>query len=815
MLRELDMLDSLRYAARHLRQSPGYVATAVLTFAVAIGANSAIFSAVNAVLLRPLPLEAPHNLAVVWQTDEGGQAVVELTYRHLREWTGGESTFVRAAVMGSHNWSAVLQGRGEPSRIWFNGVSADFFDTLGVQPLLGRGLRPDDDVPNAPRVAVLNHGTWVRRFGASPDVVGTTMLLDGNAVEIVGVMPPGLDVPRGAEFWTPVVPFLVSGTPPDMSILDRVGVFYVLGRVREGVDAAALRHDVNALEARLDADDPGRLKWGATAVVTSFIDHVYGAVRPALRVLWAAVLVLLLVACANISGLLLTRISRRRHEDGIRLALGATPAVIARMWLVEVVLLATAGGLLGLAVARWITGAIVTLAPDDVPRVADIAIDTPVALFTFAVVLVVALVTAAIPLRYAGHASLSETGAPARSTAGRGPLRMQSTLLVIQIGMAVVLLVGAALVVRSFIALRQIDLGFAPEGVLSVTVQPGTTQRPPNIWLQEFLAQVRALPGVETAGAVYLRPLMLGPIGQAVPVLLEGQPLTGEVLDASPTLNYQVATPGYFEAMKIPLRAGRLFSNQDTGHVPRVAIVSESTARRLWPGQNPLGRRLLIPHFSRDRETGWRTVVGVVSDVRYRGIHEVQLDVYDPALQASLPADNIVIRASTDPLTLAAPVRALARQLDPTAIVDSVTTMEMVVARAEAPWRLTMWLFALFAALAFGLAALGLFSVVALDVAHRGREFAIRMALGESRDSILRGVLLRAGWRVLAGVTLGFGTAFGASRGMRALLFGVAPEDGLTYAMVLVLVVIAVAAAAYVPARRAAAADPQTLLRQG
>ena len=809
------MLHSLRYAARHLRQSPGYVATAVLTFAVAIGANSAIFSAVNAVLLRPLPVEAPDNLAVVWQTDEGGQAVVELTYRHLREWTGSGRTFVRAAVMGSHNWSAILQGRGELSRIWFNGVSADFFETLGVQPLLGRGLRPGDDVPNAPRVAVLNHASWVRRFGASPDVVGTTMLLDGSSVEIVGVMPAGLDVPRGAEFWTPVVPFLVSGTPPDVSILDNVGVFYVLGRVRDGVDVAALRSDLNALEARLDAGDPVRPKWGATAVVTSFVDHVYGTVRPALRILWAAVFVLLLVACANVSGLLLTRISRRRREDGIRLALGATPAVLARMWLTEVVLLAVAGGLLGLVVARWITRTIVALAPDDVPRVTDIAIDMPVALFTFAVVPVAALVTASIPLRYAGRGSLSEAVAGARSTAGRGPLRMQSALLVIQIGMAVVLLVGAALVVRSFIALRQVDLGFAPEGVLSVTVQPGPAIRQPNIWLQEFLEHVRALPGVETAGAVYLRPLMLGPIGQAVPVFLEGQPLTDAVLDASPSLNYQVATPGYFEAMKIPLRAGRLFTDHDSGDVPRVAVVSESTARRLWPGQNPLGRRLLIPHFSRDPETGWRTVIGVVSDVRYRGIHEVQLDVYDPALQASLPADNIVIRASTDPLAQAAPVRALARQMDPTAIVDSVTTMELVVVRAEAPWRLTMWLFVLFAALAFGLAALGLFSVVALDVAHRGREFAIRMALGESREGILRAVLLRAGWRGLAGVTLGFGTAFGASRGIQALLFGVAPADGLTFAIVLVLVVIAIAAAAYVPARRAAAADPQTLLRQG
>ena len=808
------MRDALRHAARRLRQSPGYVATAVLTFSVAIGANSAVFSAVNAVLLRPLPVEAPENLAVVWQTDAGGQAVVELTYRHLREWTASGSTFVRAAVMGSHNWSAVLHERGEPSRIWFNGVSAEFFNTLGVRPLLGRGLRPEDDVPNASRVAVLNHDAWVRRFGARPDVVGTTILLDGKAVEVVGVMPPGLDIPRGAEFWTPVVPLLVSGTPADRSSLDTVGVFYVLGRLRDRVEPASLRSDVNALEARLDAADPGRPTWGAAAVVVSFHDHVYGTVRPALRVLWAAVLVLLLVACANISALMLTRISRRRHEDGIRLTLGATPGIIARMWLIEVVVLAAAGGILGLAVARWITRAIVTLAPDDLPRVAEITIDRPVALFTFVVVLLVALVTAAIPMRYAGCATLAEVVGRARSTDGRGPRRMQSTLLVVQIAMAVVLLVGAALVLRSFIALRHVDLGFGPEGVLSVTVQPGTAQRPPNIWLQEFLAQVRALPGVESAGAVYLRPLKLGPIGQAVPILLEGQPPTDDVLDANPTLNYQVATPGYFEAMKIPLRAGRFFTDRDTSDVPRVAVVSESTARRLWPGRNPLGRRVLIPHFSRDPESGWRTVVGVVSDVRYRGIDEVQLDVYDPALQASVPADNVVIRAAADPLALAAPVRALARQLDPGAIVDDVTTMEAVVARAEAPWRLTTWLFVLFATLAFGLAALGLFTVVALDVAHRGREFAIRMALGESRGGILRGVLMRAGWRVLAGVTLGFGAAFGASRGLRALLFGVAPADGATYAMVLGLVVIAVAAAAYVPARRAAAADPQILLRQ-
>jgi len=807
--------SNLRHAFRHLRQSPGYTATAIVTFALAIGANSAIFSAVNTVLLRPLPVESPENLVVVWQTDEGGQAVVELTYRHLREWTQAGSIFTDAAVMGSHNWSAVLLGRGEPSRIWFNGVSAGFFDTLGVRPLLGRTFRAEDDLPNARAVAILNHATWVRRFASDPAVIGTTMTLDGHGVEIVGVMPPGLDFPHGAELWRPVVPFLASGTPPDTTILERVGVFYVVGRVRTGVDGTAVRGDLNALEARLDAADAGRLKWGATAVVTPFVDHVFGPTRPALRVLWAAGAVLLLIACANISALMLTRISRRHQDNGIRLALGATPGAIGALWLVEVVVIASAGGALGLGVARWLTHAIVALAPDDLPRVGDIAIDATVALFTFGAVLLVALVTAAIPLRHAGRTSLLSVFGGDRSTAGRSALQVQSTLLVIQIGLAFVLLVTAGLVLRSFIALRQIDLGFTPERVLSLTVQPGHTGRPPNLWLHEFLTRVRELPGVEAAGAVYLRPLMLGPIGDSVRVLLEGQPATREASAANPTLNYQVATPGYFETMKIPLRAGRLFTDRDTTGMPRVAIVGESTAGRLWPGMDPLGRRLVIPTYSADRESGWRTVVGVVSDVRYRGIHEVQLDVYDPAFQATQTASSIVVRGSHDPLALAAPVRALARDLDPSVLVDSLTTLEAVVARAEAPWRLAMWMFVLFGALAFGLAALGLFSLVALDVAHRRREFAIRLALGESRAGILRGVLLRAGRRVLAGLALGVGTAIVSGRAVRGLLFGVAPDDRLTYALVIGLVLLAVAAAAYLPARRAVSADPQSLLRSG
>jgi putative ABC transport system permease protein len=810
----MGLFSDFRHAARHLRQSPGYALAAALTLAVAIGANGAIFSAVNAVLLRPLPVDAPDRLAVVWQTDKAGQAVIELTYRHLREWTEAGSTFTKAAVMGSHNWSAVLQGRGEPSRIWFAGVSAGFFDTLGVRPLLGRGFRAEDDVPNGPAIAVLNHAAWVRRFGADPGIVGTRMILDGGPVEIVGVMPSGVDFPRGAEFWAPIVPALATGTPPNAALLDTLGVFYVVGRLHPSLAMTGVRAGVDATEARLDLAKPGRLKWGTTAVVTPFVDYVFGPVRPALRVLWSAVMVLLLIACANVSGLMLTRVATRRQEHSIRLALGATRLAVARAWIAEVLLVALAGGALGLTMAHWMAKAIVALAPDDLPRVADIAVDTPVALFTFGIVICAAVITVAVPLKQAGRASLLDLVEGERTTSGRAAMRTRSALLVAQIALSVVLLVAAGLVLRSFLALSRVDLGFSPDRVLSVTVRPQGTPLPPNVWLDGFLQRVRALPGVESAGAVYLRPLMLGPIGQGVAVRLEGQPEVPAGNNPNPVLNHQIATPGYFETLRIPLRAGRFFTDRDTRESPRVAIVGESTARRLWAGQDPIGKRLSMSSFTPGGpRTMWRTVVGVVSDVRYRGLEEAQLDIYDAALQTGRPADNVVVRTAGDPNLAAAAVRAAARQLDPASTVDTVTTLDAVVERAAAPRRLTMWLFVVFAGLAFGLAALGLFSVVALDVTHRAREFAIRMALGAPRRTILRDVLARAGARVGGGLALGLMAAGVASHSLRGLLFGIAPWDAATYAAVLVVVLVAVTIAAYLPARRAGRAEPQALLR--
>jgi predicted permease len=810
-------LADLRLGVRQLRRSPGYTAAAVLTLAAAIGANSAIFSVVRAVLLRPMPIAAPDNLVVCWQVESGaGQGVVELTYRHLREWTAAGAPFIQSSLVATHLWNAVLTHGGQRTRLEFAGVSAGFFDTLGVAPILGRALRADDDVPNGPAVAVISHAMWVRRFASDPDIVGKSINLSGQPTEILGVMPAGLDFPRGAEYWIPSVPVLASGAAENVRRLDNVGVFYVLGRVRAGMTADAVRGRLDQIEAQLDQSTPGRLEWGDHAVVASLAEHVFGPVRPALWLLWASVVVLLLIACANLSGLLLTRVARARREDGVRLALGASRATIARLWLTEILLVAVIGGTIGLALAQALLRAVVALAAADVPRLDSVSIDLVVALFSFGVVLTSALLAGLVPMRAAGRIGIAGAlGDSERTTAARGSLNARSVLLSVQIALAVVLLVAAGLIVRSFVNLQRTDLGFVPDRVLSLQVDTENTAEPQRAWMQRYLERARALPDVESAGAVFLRPLMLGPIGQGVRVLLEGQsPDDRRTIDANPTLNYQTATPGYFETMRIRLVRGRVFDERDTADGPRVAIVSESTARRLWPGQDAIGRRVRMSTFSAgEPRVAWREIVGVVGDVRYRGIDEAQLDIYDPAMQVGLDTDNVVVRTTGSPLAAAGALQALALELDADAIVDDITPMDAIVRRAQAPWRLSLWMFLLFAGLAFGLAAVGLFSLVALDVAHRRREFAVRLALGAKGGTIVGSVLRRAGVSVAVGIVTGLAAAWFGTRLMQSLLVGVRPNDRMTYVAVLAAVAVIVGISAYIPARRAALVEPQVLFR--
>jgi predicted permease len=805
----------MKLVLRHLIRSPAYALSVIVTLALAIGANSAIFSAVHAVLLRPLPLAEPTRTMIAWQTDHvTNKAVIEMTYRHLREWRTGQ-TFTHISLIGSHTWNAVLEGHGEPVRVNFAGAAAEFFDAMGVRPILGRGFTAADDTPHAPPVIVLSYGTWMRRFGGNPAIVGQTLRLDGQSVQVVGVAPRGFDYPHGAEYWQPAMRFLTgSGPAPNLTNLDTVGVFYIAGRVRPGLDAAAAAREIDELEKRLDAAQPGRLKWGDRAVVESYREHTLGAVQPALWTLWAAVAVLLLIACANVSGLLLTRVSLRQREQSLRLALGASRGQLARLWFLEIGVLTVVGGLIGLGAGMGLASAISALAPDDVPRLGEIRLNPIVVMFTFGVVALTALLCGLMPMRHAGATRLSDALAEgARATTGRRSIRMRSGLLVAQMALAVMMLVAAGLVVRSFTNLRTIDLGFSPANVLSLRIEPQVAAPPPNQFMQQALERVSGLAGVESVGAVFLRPLALGPIGLGVRVVLDGQPQTAEAASRNPTLNYQVASPGYFATMKLPLRRGRLFTPQDTADSPRVAIVGETTAQQIWPREDPINKRIFYSAFTPGQRSQWRTVVGVVSDVRYRGLDEVQLDIYDPMAQVGQPARWMMIRASGDPAALAGLVKSRVREMDPGATVDDITTMDAVVARASAPWRMSMWLFVLFAGVAFFLAAMGLFSLVSLDVAHRRRELAVRLALGASKPVVVRGVLASAAWKVGLGVVAGLAGAVAATRAMTALLYGVEPLDAATYAAVVGLVIVVVTLAAWAPARRAAGIDPMTLMR--
>ena len=809
----MDYFRDLRLTIRYLLKRPGYSAAVVAILALAIAATSSIFSAVHAVLLAPSPIAHPTRLVIAWLSDTArNYGVVELSYREFEEWRDRSRSFSDVAVMGSSNWTMVLDGRGDPVRLPMAGVSAGFFETLGARPLLGRTIQPPDDLPNAAGVIVLNHGAWVSRFGADPGVVGTTVTLDEKAYTIVGVMPAGFDVPRQAEFWTPVVPILAP--PGDADNALDVGVLFVVGRLREGVTPSAASQDLDRIvETR---QTTGAASVGSRVTITPFLDYLFGPVRAALWLLLAAVGVLMLIACANVSALMLARVSLRRREHSIRLAVGATRASLGRLWMFEILSLSIAGGALGVLVCGWMIAAIVALAPDDIPRLTDVAMNVPVALFAGAAVFLTALLCGIAPVRQASAANLVEgLNDAARSTPGRQTRRTRSLLLVFQMAFAVVLLIGAGLVVRSFDKLRTIDLGFSPSGVVSMQIDPRGAGTGRNAWFRELLTRVEALPGIETAGTVYLPPLALGPIGQGTWVLLEGQPDTPEVRRINPLLNYQIASPGYFRAMTIPLRRGRLFDARDDGRTARVAIVGENTAERLWPGENPIGKRIGLPTFvPGERRVVWRTVVGVVAAVRYKGLDDNSLDVYDPAEQAAQTADHLVLRTDRSAPAVAAAVQTVARDLDPRVVIDHVTTLEAVVSRVMAPWRLSAWMFTLFAIVAALLAAVGLFSLVNLDTAGRRQEFAVRIALGALRRDIVRLVLTSAGWQVVAGIGLGLLIALFSTRALQSLLFGVEPIDGITYSSVIALILGLVAIASYVPARRAAGLDPSTLLRR-
>jgi predicted permease len=815
----------LKFAARQLRLAPGYAAAAIVTLALAIGAATAIFSAVYSVLLKPMPIREPQQLVVGWGTsDRLNMKVIELSYLDIDDIGRAAPEVGPVASHGASPWTDVLDGDGggEPVKVASVGVSGTFFEVLGAAPTLGRVIVPDDDRTTSARVIVLSHGLWSTRFGADPGIIGSSIRFDDQPHEVIGVMPASFDYPRGTEAWKAVAPILgaVPARPGAVPPMRGIGVLVMIGRLNPGIAVDAAQDAWTRANARVQAAAPSSAPKYDIAV-TPFLDHHVGPARQAMWVLLGAVGVLLMIACANVSGLMLTRVSLRSRDDAVRVALGGTQSAIARVWLAETVWLTVIGGALGLLMCQWLIGSIIALAPEGIPRMDQVAIDWNVAGFSVLAMALVTLLCAAAPLRHAGVVNLAESLSDgSRTVAGGRSDRTRSSLLVVQIGLAVVLLIAAGLVVQSFSALRRLDFGFSREAVLRLKVEPRSTAVPASAWISDLLVQVRQLPDVATAGAVYLTPMELGSIGQGTWALAEGQPETPEQASRNPIVNYQSATPEYFTAMGIPLRRGRLFSDEDRATSPRVSLISESTAAAYFPGQDPIGKRIKAASFNGNPALGgeWRTIVGVVGNVRYKGLHEVQLDLYDPPAQNNLPVTSIVVRMKTgrerQALAVAAAIQTQARQLDPRVLVSGIQMIGDVVDKAIAPWRFSAWVFAVFAALAFMLAMLGLFSLVSLDVANRRREFAIRMAMGATGGDIVGGVFRSAGRRAGIGIAAGVIVAVMATRTLQSLLYGVTVIDVKTYAAVVAMVVAVVACASYIPARRAALANPLALLRR-
>jgi putative ABC transport system permease protein len=822
----MTFLRDLRFAARQLRFAPGYSLAAIATLALAIGASTAIFSAVYAVLLKPMPIRDPGSLVIGWGTSAAlNMRVIELSYLDIRDIGEATPAVGRVASVGSSSWTAVLDGEGEPVKLETTGVSGHFFELIGAVPRLGRLIRPDDDLTSSAPVAVISHGVWARQFGSDPSVIGRRVRLDDQLHEIVGVMPAAFNYPQGTDVWRAVAPILGDGVPGAgggrATPMRSVGVLFMVGRLKPGVTPAAARDAWARANAELQAKSIGP-KYDIR--VTPFLDHQIGPARQAMWALFGAVGVLLLIACANVSGLMLTRVSLRAHDDAIRVAVGGSGIAVGRLWAAESVWLTLISGALGLLACQWLIGLIIAFAPEGIPRLDEVTINLPVAIFSLTVMALTTLLCGVAPIRHASLINVIESlNDGSRTTAGGRSSRTRAALLVVQIGLAVVLLVAAGLVVRSFNALQTLDLGFDREAVLRIKVEPRDQSRPVNEWMADFLPQVAAMPQVASAGAVYLTPMELGAIGQGTWAIAEGQPDTSETASANPIVNYQSATAGYFTAMGIPLLRGRLFTEDDRSNGPRVAIISESAVDTFFPGQDPIGKRIKAAKFNADVTPGgdWRTIVGVVGSVRYKGLHEVPLDLYDPPSQTTVgTVTSVVVRLKPgderNALAVASAVQTQARQRDPNVLVSGIMMLDDVVNKEFAPWRFSAWVFAMFAALAFALSMLGLFSVVSLDVANRRREFAIRMALGATGRHIVGGVFRSAGWRAAIGVSGGLLAAMLAARSLEGLLFEVPVLDAITYGTVVILVALVVMLASYLPARRAAAAaeNPLALLRR-
>jgi putative ABC transport system permease protein len=802
-------MDSVRldlaYALRRLVQAPAFTAIATATLALGIGANTAIFSVVNAVLLKPLPFERPYELARVAQTWKGRPSVY--SPQNFLDVQSQSHAFEFLAAIDAG--AVTLTGAGTPARVEGAEVSAAFFDVLRVRPPHGRAFGPEENEPGRTKVAVLGHRLWQERFGGDPGVVGRPVHLNRVPHVVVGVAPAGFSFPEGAEVWTPL-------EYDSRFRAESRGAWYltVIGRLKPGVTVERAREEVSTIAARLAQAYPDANE-GVGGTVLSLHEATVGDSRTALLVLLGAVGLVLLVACVNVANLLLARVAARETELAVRTALGAGRGRLVRQLLTESVLLALLGGLAGMALASFLVDALLALQPQGLPRLAEVRLDRPVLGFTAALSLLTGVLFGIAPaFQMARRATAQALREGSRGILAGGRGRLRSGLVVGQLALAMVLLAGAGLLIHSFSRLRQVDPGFRSSNALSFRIALPESAYADDARLVAFQDELRerlaALPGARAVGAVSSLPLTGARF--SISFTVEGRPPLPPA--QQPSLEVRIATAGYFEAMGIPLMRGRLFGRGDDGESPQVVVLSESAVRRFFPEEDPLGQRIELGMGSRRGRGVGGEVVGVVGDVKERGLAEEELpEVYLPYAQYPVQSMDVLLRSNLDPRALAPAAERVVHALDAELPLSRVATLDEVVARSISQPRFHMLLLGAFAGSALFLAALGIFGVMSHAVAQRSREIGIRLALGARPGDVLRMLRGEALGLTALGIGAGLAATAALSRAIAGLLFDLSPTDPATLAGVAGLLAVSAGLAAQLAARKATRVDPLTALR--
>jgi putative ABC transport system permease protein len=816
------MWQDLRYGTRMLLKNPGITFVVVLALALGIGANTAIFSVVDAVLLRPLPYPESDRLVFLNETSRSMDEI-SISYPNFADWRNQNHVFENIGVYNRSSYN--LTGVGEAERIVTGQVSADMFAALRANPAMGRLFTNDEDKPGAAPVVILSYPLWQRRFGGQSSILNQPLSLNGKSYTVIGIMPQGFQFPSRVEMWVPVGQ--LSGDL-DWQQRDNHPGLYGVARLKPGVSLAQAKAEMDMIGANL-GKQYNESNAGNGIGVRPLLEIFVGEIRRALWVLFAAVAFVLLIACANIANLLLARAQSRQKEMAIRSAMGAGRWRIARQLLTESVLLALIGGTVGMLIAQWGIRLILYISPDAIPRAREISMDWRVLIFTIGLAFVTGILFGLVPALQAGvvdvHETLKETG---RGTSGRHWLR--SSLVVVEVATTLVLLIGAGLMIRSFYRLQKVDPGFSYEHLTSFSVslpeKKYQTAEQRDQFFGQLLEKLRGLPGVQATAAATGLPL--GNNGWQTGFVVDGRPRPPR--DQTPLMEACLVTPDYFRAMNIPLKRGRYFTEQDNRawiagkdlsqleEVERdvagmnAIVIDEEFARRYWPNEDPVGKRIAM---GGEKHPRLLTVLGVVGRVKMEGLGQDSKRVQGYFAFAQNPSDDmtVVVKASGDPNQLIAAVRQQVKTIDPDQPIYSIRTMDEIRAESVAPERLNLTLLSIFAGIALVLAIVGIYGVMSYSVTQRTHEIGIRMAIGAQPRDVSRMIIGQGMMLALIGVGLGLVGAFALTRLMATMLFGVEPTDPATFAAIAVLLTGVALVACYVPGRRATKVDPVVSLR--